>query len=85
VRAARWLARAQRVALQRQSAHELACNTLCAADLAQLQGRPAEAQDLASSALQDFQALQMAWHAQQALLRGAAADPAVRRTGTAAA
>jgi class 3 adenylate cyclase len=85
VRAARWLARAQRVALQRQSAHELACNTLCAADLALMQGRPAEAQAQATSALQDFQALQMHWHAQQALQRKAAAEAGLRRTGSAAA
>lgn len=83
--AARWLARAQRVALQRQSAHELACNALCEADLARHAGRHAEAQGHAASALQDFLALDMAWHAQQARQHLAAAGPALRRTGIAVA
>jgi hypothetical protein len=66
-RAARWLARADQVAAQRQSAHEAACNALCAADVARRLGRDAEAAARAAAALADFERLQMPWHAAQAL------------------
>jgi hypothetical protein len=66
-RAARWLERAGQVARQRQSAHEAACNGLCAARLALRQGLPAEAARHAAAAGQAFDQLQMGWHHQQAL------------------
>ena len=66
MRAARWLARAQQVAAQRQSAHEAACNTLCAAQLALAQGQLAPARQQAAAAAAAFERLQMDWHAAQA-------------------
>ena len=68
-RATRWLARAGQVAQQRQSAHEAACNELCAAQLAQHLGQPLEAARRAAAAGQAFEHLQMDWHRQQALQR----------------
>lgn len=65
-RAALWLQRAWQVARQRQSAHEAACNTLCAAQLAGLHGDADEARRQAGAAQQAFERLQMHWHAQQA-------------------
>ena len=65
-RAARWLARAQQVAAQRQSAHEAACNTLCAAQLALAQGQVAPGREQAAAAAAAFERLQMDWHAAQA-------------------
>lgn len=70
-RAARWLARAQQVAARRQSAHEAACNGLCAAQLAMQQGSEADARQQAAAAAAAFERLQMDWHAAQA--RGVAA------------
>lgn len=71
-RAARWLARAGQVAAQRQSAHEVACNALCAARMAHRLGRDTAVAAPAAAALAEFQRLQMPWHAAQAqlLLRG---------------
>jgi tetratricopeptide (TPR) repeat protein len=65
-RAVRWLARAQQVAARRQSAHEAACNALCAAQLALRQGRVAQARTQAGAAAAAFERLRMDWHAAQA-------------------
>jgi class 3 adenylate cyclase/tetratricopeptide (TPR) repeat protein len=65
-RARRWLARAEAVAARRQSAHETACNRLCAAQLAAREGRDGEARQTAAAAQRDFTALQMDDHARLA-------------------
>lgn len=65
-RAVHWLARAQQVAARRQSAHEAACNALCAAQLALAQGQVAAGREQAAAAAAAFERLQMDWHAAQA-------------------
>lgn len=64
--ALKWLARARRIAAQRDSAHEAAANELCAADLALHAEERARARELAERAAAAFERLQMHWHRERA-------------------
>jgi len=64
--AQRWLARARRIAAQRESRHEAACNDLCAAELALAAGDRGRARRDGEAAMAAFERLQMAWHAARA-------------------
>lgn len=66
-RAIRYLTWAQRSAQVRQSRRETALNDLCAARLALLQNRPADARAPLERATADFERMRMAWHLQQAM------------------
>ena len=61
--AAAWLARAERAAAARQSAHELANNQLVRAFLTHAAGDAAEGDRLARAACNAFEGLGMRWHA----------------------
>lgn len=65
-RARHWLARAERIAAQRESRHEAAANQLCAAEIARAADDRAEARRAADAALSAFEPLQMTWHAERA-------------------
>lgn len=64
--AAKWLARARRIAAQRDSAHEAAANDLCAAEVALHGGDLARARELAEAAAAAFERLEMRWHRERA-------------------
>jgi class 3 adenylate cyclase/tetratricopeptide (TPR) repeat protein len=65
--AQRYLRQAMHVADQRDSAHEKACTTLCAAEVAWLQGSGECARALLETAAGDFERMGMHWHLAQAL------------------
>jgi class 3 adenylate cyclase/tetratricopeptide (TPR) repeat protein len=69
-RAARYLERAARSAAVRGSRREVALNLLAQAELLQAHGEAARARDLLRQAHDEFVAMRMRWHAQQAA-RGA--------------
>ena len=62
VAAHRWLDRARRVAAQRESRHEVACNELCAAEVARAFGDRAAARRAGETAVAAFEHLRMPWH-----------------------
>jgi class 3 adenylate cyclase/tetratricopeptide (TPR) repeat protein len=64
--AARYIARAESSALRRQSRREQALNLQCRARLARMGGDEVRAVDLLHGAIAEFEAMAMAWHAQQA-------------------
>jgi len=64
--AAKWLARARRIAARRDSWHEAAANDLCAAEVARFAGELGRARLLAETAASTFERLEMPWHLEQA-------------------
>ena len=64
--AQRYLAGAQRIGARRDSAHEVAVNDLCAAQIAHCAEARSDARQHAEAALAAFQSMDMHWHAAQA-------------------
>ena len=61
-RAERYLSRANQAAVSRNSAHELACNQLCEAQIMLDRGDGSRALALLEAAASTFEAMQMTWH-----------------------